>query len=191
MVRIMSKKETANMNAQDEFLVKITGPGLSLERPVPAERVHYIVSLLLQPKAIPLSTGEPPSQQPNAVGASPSAEVTPKQFMAEKRPKTDMQRVACLAFYLTRHRATQYFKTRDLTELNKEAAQPQMSNATVAVRNATNHQYLALAGGGSKQITARGEAMVAALPDHEKVKAALEQHPLAGRKKTASAAIKK
>jgi hypothetical protein len=185
-----NEKETDNNNVKDEFLVKITGPGLALERPVPAERVHYIVSLLLQPNTTPLNTGEISSQHQIGITGGLPAEISPKQFMAEKRPKTDMQRVACLAFYLTHHRATQFFKTRDLTELNKEAAQPQMSNPTVAVRNATSHQYLALAGGGSKQITTRGEEMVKALPDHEKVKAALENNPLARRKRNTNATSK-
>src|SRR5580765_1118310 len=178
-----NEKETDSKNVEDEFLVKITGPGLALERPVPAERVHYIVSLLLQPKTTPLSAGEIPTQQPIGITGTPSTEISPKHFMAEKRPKTDMQRVACLAFYLTHHRNIQFFKTRDLTDLNKEAAQPQMSNPTVAVRNATNQQYLAIAGGGSKQITTRGEEMVKALPDHERVKAALENNPMARRKR--------
>jgi len=53
-----NEKETDNTNVKDEFLVKITGPGLALERSVPAERVHYIVSLLLQPKATLPSVGE-------------------------------------------------------------------------------------------------------------------------------------
>jgi hypothetical protein len=185
-----NEKETDNVNAKDEFLVKITGPGLALERPVPAERVHYIVSLLLQPKTTPLNIGETPSQQPIGTTVGQAAEISPKHFMAEKRPKTDMQRVACLAFYLTHHRNIQFFKTRDLTDLNKEAAQPQMSNPTVAVRNATNQQYLALAGGGSKQITTRGEEMVKALPDHEKVKTALENNPLTRRKRNTNATNK-
>jgi hypothetical protein len=186
-----NEKETDNTNVKDEFLVKITGPGLALERSVPAERVHYIVSLLLQPKATLPSIGEISSQQPIGVVGAPSAEISSKQFMAEKRPKTDMQRVACLAFYLTHYRNIQFFKTRDLTDLNKEAAQPQMSNPTVAVRNATNQQYLAIAGGGSKQITTRGEEMVKALPDHEKVKVALENNPLARRKRNTNATNKK
>ena len=183
-------KENERLDTTNEFLVKITGPGLSLERPVPAERVHHIVSLLLQPTPVPVDIGQTLHQQISGTSL-PLTEISPKMFMAEKRPKTDMQRVACLAFYLTYHRGVQFFKTRELTELNKEAAQPPMSNPAVAVMNATIQQYLAMAGGGSKQITSRGEAMVQALPDHEKVKAALEKHPLARRRRNNSGANKK
>jgi hypothetical protein len=70
-----------------------------------------------------------------------------------------------------------------LIDLNTEAAQPKMSNASVAARNAVQNQYLSLAGGGRKQITARGEAVVKALPDRDKVKSALEGHRVRKRRK--------
>lgn len=170
------------MSKKDEFVVKITGPGMTLQRPVAAERVHRIINLLLQPSSPEADQGEmfaalPPESLGGTGGGSP------KTFMAQKRPKTDMERVTCLGYFLTRYRGATHFKTRDLTDLNKEAAQPQLSNATVAARNAVSNQYLALAGGGSKQVTTRGEALVEALPDREKVKAALEQHPMARRKR--------
>jgi hypothetical protein len=173
--------------ASDDFVVKITGPGMTFQRRVPAERVSRIVSLLLYPGSAPEDSDEASSHEPITVSPRTADNMNPKTFMAEKRPKTDMERVTCLAFYLMRYQGTQHFKTRDLTDLNKEAAQPQLSNPSVAARNAVTHQYLALAGGGSKQITTRGEALVDALPDREKVKAALEHHPMTRRKKSAKA----
>jgi hypothetical protein len=78
------------------------------------------------------------------------------------------------------------FKTADLTKLNREAAQPLIGNPAQAVDNATKiSQYLTQAGGGKKQITPRGEAVVDALPDREKVKAALIEIPLVKTKKRA------
>jgi len=97
---------------------------------------------------------------------------TPKEFMRVRDPKSDVQRVACLAFYLTNYRETPEFKSTDLTALNTEAAGPRI-NTSRAVNNATNqNQYLAAAGRGRKQITALGEDVVNALPDQEAVKAA-------------------
>jgi hypothetical protein len=97
---------------------------------------------------------------------------TPKEFMRAKDPKSDVQRVACLAFYLTNYRETQEFKSTDLTALNTEAAGPRI-NTSRAVNNATNqNQYLAAAGRGRKQITSVGEDVVRALPNQEAVKAA-------------------
>jgi hypothetical protein len=117
---------------------------------------------------------------PAAVGGTPAA----KTFMVEKRPSTDVERVTCLAYYLTHYRDTPQFKSKQLAELNKEAAQPKFSNTAVAVKNATvQNQYLSPAAEGNKQITARGEAIVEGLPDQEKVKAALQAIPLRGYRK--------
>src|SRR5438105_4083846 len=43
---------------------------------------------------------------------------TPKAFLLEKRPRTDVERVACLAYYLTHYREMPEFKTNDITKLN-------------------------------------------------------------------------
>jgi hypothetical protein len=113
---------------------------------------------------------------------------TPKHFMVEKRPTTDVERITCLAYYLTHYRDTTHFKSKQLGELNKEAAQPKFSNAAVAVKNATvQNQYLSAAAAGNKQITARGEAIVEALPDQEKVKVALQANPFRGYRKSKKA----
>jgi hypothetical protein len=105
-------------------------------------------------------------------GSAPS----PKTFMAQKKPSSEQERITCLAYYLAHHRDMQAFKTRDLTKLNTEAAQPTFSNPAVFARNAVQAEFLSKAGGGSKQITALGEAVVEALPDREKVKVAIESN---------------
>jgi hypothetical protein len=94
-----------------------------------------------------------------------------KDFLKAKRPATDVQRIACLAFYLTHVRKQPHFKTRDLTNLNIEGAGGKMSNAAFTTKNATNQNgFLAHAGKGRKQITGLGEDVVNALPDQEAVK---------------------
>lgn len=109
---------------------------------------------------------------------------TPKEFMHDKSPKTDVERVACLAYYLTKYRETLTFKTKDITNLHTEAALPKMSNPSQTMKNATNqNHYLATAGQGAKQITMRGEKVVDALPDREKVAAVLAKHAKPKRRK--------
>ncbi len=108
---------------------------------------------------------------------------TVKQFMAQKQPKSDIERITCLAYYLTHSKQQSQFKTVDLTHLNVEAAQPKLSNPSFTARNAVSQQYLAPAGGGRKQITERGEVLVAALPDRSAVKNALEKYPMHGNRK--------
>jgi hypothetical protein len=100
--------------------------------------------------------------------------ISPKQFMFEKQPKTDVEKVACLSYYLTHYRGTPHFKTLDISKLNTEAAQVKFANAAVAVENATKRNYLAPATKGMKQLTALGEQYVLALPDREKARNIME-----------------
>lgn len=100
--------------------------------------------------------------------------MSPKEFLFQKQPKTDIERVACLAFYLTHYRDTPFFKTFDISKMNTEAAQIKLSNPTVAVDNATKAGYLVPATKGQKQLSAIGEVFVSSLPDRELAKEAVK-----------------
>ncbi len=113
--------------------------------------------------------------------------ISPKQFMFEKQPKTDVEKVACLAYYLTHYRGVQHFKTLDISKLNTEAAQVKFANAAVAVDNAAKRGYLAPASKGSKQLTALAEQYVLALPDRERARTIAESaRPRRKSRKTSS-----
>lgn len=129
---------------------------------------------------------------PKMVTPAGGPTLTPKLFLAEKRPATDAERVACLAFFLTHYRSAAVFKTKEVNDLNSEAAQPRFANASYVLRDATaRNQYLAPAKGGAKQISVRGEAIVNALPNREAVRAALEATPVRRRGKAAKGGGKK
>lgn len=98
---------------------------------------------------------------------------SPKEFMVSKEPKTDVERIACLAYYLTHYREMPHFKTLDLSKLNTEAAQLKFSNAANATDNATRTGLLVPAAKGHKQISHLGEAYVQALPDRDAAKIAI------------------
>ena len=103
---------------------------------------------------------------------------TPKEFLAYKAPKTDIERITVLAYYLTHARGVTHFPTKDLSDLNTEAACSRFSNAAYTASNAMKkNAFLAAAPGGKRQITTRGEALVNALPDREAAKTALESMP--------------
>lgn len=115
--------------------------------------------------------------------------ISPKQFMAQKKPTTEVEQIVCLAYYLTHFRDQPSFKTIELTKLNTEAATPKISNPTRSVDNATKQNfYLAAAGNGKKQITSFGEDIVKALPDREKVKLVISEGKPKKAKRTAQKA---
>lgn len=99
--------------------------------------------------------------------------MSPKEFLLEKQPRTDVERVACLAFYLTHYRDTPHFKTLDLSKLNTEAAQQKFANAANATNNAVKMGYLVPASKGQRQLGAAGEEFVRALPDRDSARAAM------------------
>ena len=103
------------------------------------------------------------------IGTSFSEErgASPKDFLRDKKPASDVERVACLAYYLTHHRHTPHFKTVDISALNTEAAQPKFSNASMAVDNASKAGLLVQAIKGAKQLSSSGEHYVQLLPDRE------------------------
>ena len=98
---------------------------------------------------------------------------SPKQFLEEKQPNSDVDRVSCLAYYLANYRNTRHFKTVDISRLNTEAAQFKFSNAAAAVNNAALRGLLTSAGNGNKQISAIGEKYVEALPDKSEARKVL------------------
>ncbi|WP_337170185.1 hypothetical protein [Gemmatimonas aurantiaca] len=118
------------------------------------------------PSSIPVPAG-------NTGGFSEDRAMSPKEFLLDKRPIQDIERIACLAYYLTHYRDTPHFKTLDLSKLNTEAAQVKFSNAAQAVDNATKAGLLVPAAKGTKQISAKGELYVQALPDRAAAKDAI------------------
>lgn len=110
----------------------------------------------------------------NGVKFSEDRSISAKEFLRDKSPMTDLERIACLAYYLTHYRSQPYFKTVDLSALNTEAAQPKFSNATLAANNALTAGLLVQAGKGSKQLSAAGETFVQLLPDRDAAKASLK-----------------
>ena len=120
---------------------------------------------------------------------SEKKDISPKEFLLLKQPRNDVERVACLAYYLTHYRNTPEFKTLDISKLNTEAAQPKFSNASVPVDNARQKAFLVSTTRGNKQLGALGERFVQALPDREAAKNVMQNlrvRRLDGRKRAVS-----
>lgn len=136
------------------------------------ERVHGMVAVFLGLATANTGTAKAGPRSPPPIQIAPREVPSPKDFLFQKQPTTDVERVACLAFYLTHYLATPHFKTFDISKLNTEAAQRKFANAAATVRNATQLGYLAPATKGMKQLAAEGERYVDSLPDRAAAKAA-------------------
>lgn len=141
-----------------------------------AARLKLKVSVSATPEGTRGTADLPVANDDSNGGTAPPL----KQWFASKKPLNDVERLACLAFYLRHYANTPSFKTKDLTKANTDAAGPSISNMAQASQNAMRQSgYITSAGGkgGHRQITARGEALVEALPDRDAVKRALADHP--------------
>ena len=138
------------------------------------QSVHTLLDLPLQHKASSHS-GDTMLPIRSVAGQEFSRDrsLSPKEFLRDKHPLTDVERVTCLAYYLAHYRDTPHFKTVDISTLNTEAAQPKFSNASVAVDNARASGYLVAATKGNKQISSAGERFVEVLPDREAAREAI------------------
>jgi hypothetical protein len=106
-----------------------------------------------------------------AGAGKPSNAADVRSFLRQKSPATDLERYVCLAYYLTHYGNTPAFTSRDITRLNGEAGGHDFSNAAVTAGNALRQsKLLNKAGHGKKRITLKGEQLVEALPDRQKVK---------------------
>lgn len=116
-----------------------------------------------------------PSSRDNHVGFGERVPLSPKEFLLSKEPHTDVERIACLAYFLTHYRETPHFKNIDLSELNTEGAQPKFSNVSQAVSNAVRSGYLVSAPSEQKQLSSLGEQFILALPDRDAARTAIDR----------------
>src|SRR5260370_506655 len=166
--RIGREESSMSKSKSNGYSVKVVGPGLSFERPISEQVANRVVNIVMTGAEGPVSAPGGPASVIPVGAASTKTNITAKQFMAERRPSSNYERVACLAYYLTHYGDTPQFKTVDITKVNTEAAQPSLSNASLFMKHATNtYHFLSSAGGGKRHITTLSEAIVTAVPHRE------------------------
>ncbi|MGW1203967.1 hypothetical protein [Streptomyces cyaneofuscatus] len=116
-------------------------------------------------------------------GAATVEVLSPRDFISRKKPQSLAERIACLGYYLARHRDMPHFTIKDIVQLNTEAAAHKFGNPSRDVDAADRRNgFLVTAGHGMKQVTPRGEFLVEALPDREAVARALSENPFKPRR---------
>ena len=124
----------------------------------------------------------PPGQPPLPPPSQPPPAGTIKDFVTGKKPQNTYERIACLVYYLEKVQNVNSVKTKEITQANTDARLSKMTNPSIFVAEATRQKgYLSALGGGKKVLSARGEALVDALPDREAVQKALDDHPFKGK----------
>ena len=166
---------------------------LEVLEPLDPTQRQFAVSMILSRLEMEAATGatfRAGSHTSTVAGAGGAAAtslngISAKEFLKQKAPKTDLERLVCLAYYLTHTQDTPNFTTRDITKLNADAHGTDFSNAAATAMNAVRQsKLLSTAAGGKKRINTRGEALVEALPDRAKAKEALKASRVGGKKRS-------
>jgi hypothetical protein len=93
-----------------------------------------------------------------------------RTFIRLKRPATDVQRVACLGYFIVRTTNNRGFSSKEVSNAHTDSGGSSI-NMTRALDNATRGaKYLSNRSPKEKQLTTLGEDVVLALPDQQVVK---------------------
>ncbi|MEW5850714.1 MAG: hypothetical protein AB2A00_18145 [Myxococcota bacterium] len=134
-----------------------------------AEQQRAILWLMDRLKLSPSDVGAAATTAPvgRAARGNGHAPVTSATaaWVAQKGPRTDAERITCLAYYLVHEHKKTAFRTRDLTQLNSAAGLSPFTNATVAVVSAVKKGLLSRGRGGDLSLARNGDRFVEALPD--------------------------
>lgn len=162
-------------NVAQNRIIRTVATFLELENKIPEKRSSgSAVSMTLADKSL------------RAPKFSDHKELSPKDFMLDKSPNTDVEKAICFAYYLLHYRDIQHFKTADISKLNTEAAQRKFANAAYAVNNAMQSGYIVPAPKNHKQLSSIGERYIEALPDRAAAKSIVAKMRPRKRKTTKS-----
>jgi hypothetical protein len=117
--------------------------------------------------------------QNSNIGAGQPITLDVKQFLASKKPSGFYEQIACLGYFIEKVQGQESFNTKAITETNTAARATKIPNPSLYLGDVVSkYGYMTAIGGGKKAMTARGEALVEALPDRDAVKTALENNPI-------------
>lgn len=118
----------------------------------------------LEPNQIaPRSMYVPAPSRTNSVPFSVVRDISLRDFLLQKKPRTGVERVVCMAYYLLRHRNQQSFTNSDLLKMNSGVLNAGASLPR-RVSDAVKAGLLIQVTATEKKLTAKGEALALSMP---------------------------
>jgi hypothetical protein len=179
LTRMIQEMQRLDVSSRRRILATLsTFFGIEILHMPPNSSMPRATTEIERPERAPHSQSQetwvPNAAFPRSTSLSEDRTISAKEFIMYKEPRTDVERVACLGYYLTHYASMKHFKTLDISQLNTEAGQLKFANAAATMDNATHRsKFFILGDKGSRQISAIGELFVEALPDRDAAKKVL------------------
>ena len=104
------------------FTVKVSGPGVAIQKEVSADVASRITALVIaDPEAVP----DVPTR---GIASAPHTPISPREFLLKHRASDNVEKIATIAEYLKTHRSKDYFDRQALVEAFQEAKEPVPKN---------------------------------------------------------------
>ncbi|MBI2635136.1 MAG: hypothetical protein HYW79_01165 [Parcubacteria group bacterium] len=168
----MAKKDSLQLSAKLKAIEVIVKELQKLDE---SDRPDVISFALKQVGLTPPTNLNSPQSDSSIAGGSQSAglDTSMADFVKNKNPKNEYQRVAVIAYYREYKQNRKEFKNAEMSQANtQEARQPKISNITDVVTKARDRYKFLTKGTGkaTHQLSTHGADIVNALPDQESVK---------------------
>ena len=168
----MAKKDDFKLSAKLKAIEVIVKELQKLDE---GDRPDVISFALKQVGLTPPTNLNSPQSDSNIAGGSQSTglDMSMADFVKNKSPKNEYQRVAVIAYYREYKQSKKEFKNAEMSQANtQEARQPKISNITDVVTKARDRYKFLTKGAGraTRQLSTQGADIVNALPDQEAVK---------------------
>ncbi len=181
----MAKKDNLQLSAKLKAIEVIVKELQKLNENDRSDVVSFALKQVgLSSSSIPSS---PQSDQISASeGSGPDLNKSMADFVKDKNPKNEYQRVAVIAYYREYKQGKKEFKNAEMSQANtSEARQPKISNITDVVTKARDRYKFLTKGTGkaAHQLSTHGADVVNALPDQVAVKTLIANTKTRKRKK--------
>ena len=152
----------------DTFHVKVEGPGLTLEREVPASIAHRISVLILTGSVTPERSEPAPgrveSEHPpvSAERGTPrgSTVMSLREFLNTRAAKRGPDKIVTMAMYMSDYEGMDTFTAKDLKSSFQRAAEPVPGNLSRDIAWTVRTGWIARKGGGDLYLTNSGRDAV-------------------------------
>ena len=151
------KIHNVTMNDKNEFVVKVEGPGVNIERKVPSGFAKKVILALLDENSSLLdsSPGDQETQKitPEAkqsTSAEENPELSIREFFDKHKPKRNVDKIATIALYLREHQEKDRFSKEDIPYWFEKAAEPVPKNIPRDIKWAVKNGWVSATNGDNE-----------------------------------------